>query len=359
MTTTDQHDPTFDHQIGTRGLVTIRLASAEIRLAGVEGDHVVVRTANSRELPGRVVIEPTEAGITIRERDKDGVSFSSGHKVVQLELDVPVDADVSVDTASGWLDAIGLRGDQRYRTASGEVRIRDGAGRIELNSVSGDAEIGLAGETELAVKSVSGDVAVSGGGLSAIRVGTTSGDVRVDSPILGRTGNQIDTLSGDVSVVAEAGMRVDARTVSGDVGSELPHRSEGRMGRRTLVVGDGSIELSFRSVSGDLRVRDAARVRSGSSSPHRPEAPGGPLAPVRPFAPSAPRPPTPPRSLFAAATATDDTGDAIPAHDPASEDRLAILRRLEAGELDVTAAMQQLAALDEPADETSPERSDG
>src|SRR5262249_16295351 len=163
---------------------------------------------------------------------------------------LPAEADVTVDTASGWVEANGLRGEQRYRTASGEIHIEGGAGRIDLNAVSGDAFLQLVGPVELGVRTVSGDVRVEGGSLESIRVQTPGGAIRLDSPITGQAENAIETLSGDVSVLATSGLRVEARTVSGDLSSDLPHRSEGRAGRRVIVIGDGKTELAFRSVSG-------------------------------------------------------------------------------------------------------------
>jgi hypothetical protein len=119
------------------------------------------------------------------------------------------------------------------------------------------------------------------------------------------------------------------------------------MGRRTLIVGDGSVEVAFRSVSGDLQVHDARR---------RGRASAGPLPP----APPAPQSPgaSPEPAGEGARGDTDQgpatAGTAAPSGDSDSE-RLEVLRALEAGELDVATAMDRLAALD-TADE---DRSDG
>jgi DUF4097 and DUF4098 domain-containing protein YvlB len=340
MTTLDETTGVITHRIGRHGSVAIKLAAAEIRLTGTDTDQVVVRSLDGRPLPSRVTVETTEDALTIREREHFGLTFAIGEKTVQLDVELPAEADLTVDTASGDIEARDLRGEQRYRTASGDTRLDGAGGTIELNSVSGDTVIALAASADLAIRSVSGDVSVSGGEITALRIGTTSGDIRVDSPIRAKTGTQIDTLSGDVSLVAEAGMRVDARTVSGDLTSDLPHRSDGRMGRRTLVVGDGSVEVAFRSVSGDLQVHDARR---------RGAAP--PAAPVRPVPPAPPAAPAPPRAPAEPDAATDAAGTPVPSDD----ERLEVLRALEAGELDVATAMDRLAALD-AADE---ERSDG
>jgi hypothetical protein len=345
-----------DHPIGPGGRLAVRLASVELRIVGGDGDRVTVRTPSGRRLPDRVVLETVDGALTIHEKEILGALFGGGDRTVELEIEVPVEAEIAVDTASGSVEATGLRGEQRYRTASGDLHLVDVAGRIDLNAVSGDATLQLAATADLGIRTVSGDVTVTGGSLAGLRVSTTSGDIRVDSLLTGRTGNTIETLSGDVSVRATDGIRVEARTVSGDLSSDLPHRTEGRMGRRTLIVGDGSIDLSFRSVSGDLKIlggspADDASSRT-SSGPGLPARPGLPRRPAGP-----PMPPLPPLPPLPGAFAGEPTASHVdpPADDPVAsreattptdDERLEVLRALEAGDLDVSAAMDRLAELD-------------
>ena len=344
-----------DHPIGPRGRLAVRLASVELRIVAGDGDRVTVRTPTGRGLPDRVVLETVDGALTIREGEMLGLLFGGGDRTVELEIEVPAEAEIAVDTASGSVQASGLRGEQRYRTASGDLHLIDVAGRIDLNAVSGDATVELSGATDLGVRTVSGDVSVNGGSLTGLRVSTTSGDVRLDSPLTGRSGNTIETLSGDVSVQATDGIRVEARTVSGDLSSDLPHRTEGRMGRRTLIVGDGSIDLSFRSVSGDLNIlggqvgHDTDRPSSGPGLPARPAMPAQTAGPPTP--PLPPVPPLPGTSAGESTASHVDPPADVPvaspdATTPTDGERLDILRALEAGDLDVAAAMNRLAELD-------------
>ena len=337
MTTTKDEALVIDHVIGDHGRLAVSLASAEIRLAAIDGERVLVRTPDGRTLPDGIVVEATDRALTIREASN---GLAAGRRLVQLEIRVPARSEVAIATASGWLDGVGLLGEQHYRTVSGETRLRDVAGTIELTTVSGDAVVDLSGPTTLALKSVSGDATIRGGRLDALRVGSTSGDIRIDSPLAGAAENAIETLSGDVELMASGGLRVEARTVSGDISTKLPHRNEGRMGRRTLIVGDGSIELAFRSVSGDLRILD------GSASVPIPPAP--PAAPEPPFSSDLDL------AEFARSdldrpdgAPTDAAGRSATAVDPFETERMTILRALERGELDVATAMDRLGSLDE------------
>ena len=128
------------------------------------------------------------------------------------------------------------------------------------------------------------------------------------------------------------------------------------MGRRTLIVGDGSIALSFRSVSGDLKILGGAPADDSSEASRRSSA--GPGRPARPAMPARPAgPPLPPLPPLPGAFAGEPTASHVdPPADvpvaspdvatPADDERLEILRALEAGDLDVATAMDRLAELD-------------
>jgi hypothetical protein len=342
-----------DRQIGPSGRVSIRLASADLRIGPSGSDRVTVRVPGGDSVPNRLAIETTDGGITIREKETFGLTFAIGRRAIRLDVAVPVAAEIASDIASGDVETHGLRGAQRHRSASGDLRLIDAAGDIEVITVSGDAHLELSAEARLAVRTVSGDVVVSGGSLSQAHVSTTSGDVRLDSPLVGRADHSIETLSGDAWVRSAAGIQVEAKTVSGDLTSDLPHRSDGRMGRRTLIVGDGAIRLAFRSVSGDLHVTGAV---DGSGGRHD--------DPVPASSPDRSRPPAPPSSVASPGSSVshDDSMGDVPAargagsNEPpesSAAERMAILRALEHGDLDVAAAMDRLAALDDRDDSPS------
>jgi hypothetical protein len=330
MTPRDTTATTIDQRIGLHGKVAIRLASADVRVLATDGDRVSVGPSAGPALPDHVIIETSEDGLSIRERDTAMLSFGDHRSTVQLELRVPAAAEVAIDIASGRIDIQGLRGDQRYRSVSGAIGLRDVGGALDLNVVSGDVSIQLGAAATLALRSVSGDVTATGAELDSLRIQTTSGDVRIASPLAGQSGNAIETLSGDVDLAVRSGIRVQARTVSGDLTSDLAHRTEGRMGRRTLIVGDGGIELEFRSVSGDLRIHGGENGGSSIAMPPAP-TPRADMAATPPPDMAATPPPAPP---------------APPAGDPNERDRMAILRSLEQGDLDVASALDLLTALD-------------
>jgi hypothetical protein len=330
MTMTDGA-PVIEHAIGIDGRLDVRLPSAELSLRAVDGEAIRVYTPDGKPLPDHVEVRRDVHGLTIRQPSESrfGLTFGTGPRAIVLVVEIPRAAETAVEIASGRIEATGLGGHQAYRSVSGDIRLEDIGGQVEATLVSGDLDVTVDGTAAFTIKTVSGDVEVRDGALDSLRIATTSGDVRVASRLARGRGHAIETLSGDVDLAVGGDLRISARTLSGDLRSELPHRSEGRMGRRTLVIGDGGTEIDFRSVSGDLRVRDV--LERGVAAADR--APAGPPAVGQPLA-------------AAAVDIDGPAGQDGPPDQPADDDRLAILKALERGEIDVAEATARLAAVD-------------
>ncbi len=101
----------------------------------------------------------------------------------------------------------------------------------------------------------------------------------------------ISSVSGDVELTTPSQVRADTASIAGEVRVTGPHLSEGARGRRTLVFGSGTIGVSIRTTSGDIRlrhapaadtpVRDAGRAGPARGA-HAARSPGGPDAPAPP-----------------------------------------------------------------------------
>jgi hypothetical protein len=342
--TRDTATDVIEHQIGSDGRFSLKVADWDLRVTASSDDVVRVRDADGGALPDGLEVNRGAGSLAIRQPNNFrgiGGLLSSRRDDVTLAVEVPANAVVDIHSASGDVTSDGLRGKQLFRTASGDLRLTGEAGDLTAESVSGDVWLGIDDTILLTAKSVSGDVRIEGGHIERLGLSTTSGDARVRSD-LGNGPHAVATVSGDVTLVADRGLRITAATLTGDLRSDLPHTSSGGPGRRSIVIGDGSAELQFRSVSGDLRVVDSGTAGAAPPSPPAPPAP--PVAPVPPVPPQLPNVATP--GAQDGAEAADDPSD-----DDASDDRLEILRALEAGEIDVAEATDRLAALDGSADD--------
>jgi hypothetical protein len=321
MTTTTGAD-TAQYVIGGEGELRVRLHAGQLRLRAVDGDTVTVRDGEGRDLDERLIIDSTDGQLSIRPRERSLLDlgwasvFAGIGRGIELAIDVPTAARITVESASANVEAVGTRGPQRYRTASGELMLTNVSGAISADSVSGDVAIRVAGEASITGRTVSGELEIRDGRIRSLELVTTSGDVEVEAQFGGDGPFAIQTVSGNASVATDRGLTLTAKTVTGDIEATGSRRTEGR-GQHFITVGDGAVPFSFRSISGDLRIAQRA-PRHGSDTP----------APLIAGAHA---------EATHTATGSETNGG----------ERLAILRELEAGTIDVDAAAQRLAALEE------------
>ncbi|MEA2675782.1 MAG: hypothetical protein QOI92_2974 [Chloroflexota bacterium] len=337
MTQTNEHVTSIDQQVGPRGRFTLRQASGEIRIHGVEGDRIRVRSLDDdRSLDSLFSISIGPDSVELRQLEKFGLgilSISRG-SAPEIAVEVPHGATVSVESASAEVAASDLSGSKRFRTASGDLTFERLAGPLDVESVSGDVEIDGQAPLELTAKSISGDMHVRVPRLRRLEMQTTSGDIWLDAQLDGNGPFSLRSISGDVTLVGRSGFRIEAQSVTGDLNSDLPSKRESSPGRKILTVGRPGPTLTFHSVSGDFHV-----VEPRDAAPETVAPPTPPAAPAVPPAPGAAGAPGGPASspVASASSAASDDLDAA---------RLEILKALERGEISVAEATHQLGSLD-------------
>jgi Putative adhesin len=306
----------LEHVIGGAGELSLRLHAGEVEIHGADGDAVRLRDLDGRDLGDRFVVDAADGRLAVRPRDgflvEFGLVLGGFGRSVRLAVEAPRGARLLIDTASAAIHATGFRGEQRYRTASGAVELDDVAGDIAVEAISGDVAVRVSGEATLTGRSVSGDVRVRGGRLRSVGLSTTSGDIELRSELAGSGPFGVQTVSGNASVGSYGALRVEAKTVTGEVSSDAPHRRESVHGQRIVIVGEGEARVtpfSFKSISGDLHVAALRGSGEPDDGPERADAAGDP--------------------------------------DARAAERLAILRDLEAGTIDVDVAATRLTELEE------------
>lgn len=315
MTDNEQYrDPAeIRHRIGANGAFSLGNVSGDIRIRGADGDEAVVKArgrGHNEWLPLNVRRGEGVLSIEIDSKGPGGLLGWRGRNDVEVEFDIilPRAARVDVNSVSADLDATGMVGDQTYRTVSGDIVLVRTGGRLNLTTVSGDAEVSADEPLEAEVNSTSGDLEVSGPVLRATKLRTVSGDIEVRGSFEPGAMHGIETVSGDVDIESAGGLTVEVRKGI-DLGG----------GPKQRVVGDGAARLRFRSLSGDLHVMGMGGEKAVKDQPQSSPAPFAPPAPPAPPAPARPMPPV--------------------ASGPNS---LEILQALERGEIDVEEAQRRL-----------------
>lgn len=326
---------TLEQRIGPRGRFSLRQASGDIFVRGVEGDTVRVTSLDDKSLSDLFDIEVGEDRVEIRQRDGLDLGLRMfRNSSTDLRVEVPHGARVSVETASADISASDLSGEKHFRTASGEVSAIRLAGVLQVETVSGEIEVEGAAPLDLTAKTVSGDVQVRLPSVRRLDIGTTSGDIRLDAELSGPGPFAMRSISGDATIVGRAGFRVEAESITGDLSSDLPSKRDSMPGRKVLIVGRPGPTLAFRSVSGDLHVaepRDAAPIAVATTETAGAEGASA-AAETAPAATSA-------------EAADNPGGSDVP--DAADDQRLDVLRALERGDLTVAEATDKLRELDE------------
>ncbi len=175
---------------------------------------------------------------------------------VDYTIHVPNQARVTLSTASADIDVAGPIGSLSVSTASGDLNA-SAIANLSANAESGDMTLsqigGLAKVTtasgDVTCNNCSGDFSVftASGRVrldhtrGKVQVTTTSGDI--EARAFGGLAHLTST-SGDISVtlVRAAGMALSARTVTGDINSDVPLRSVAPVNLRTV---SGDIEARF------------------------------------------------------------------------------------------------------------------
>jgi hypothetical protein len=323
---------TIEHELGSHGHFALRMPSGTASIQGVDGDVARVRDLTGRSLTDRFQVTAQPGVLELVPRGRFNVSVQIGNLELgggpsaDLVIELPRTTRVALDTASADVSVTGIAAPGRYRTTSGDLIIQDAGGDLEVEAVSGDLRIEAVAPIELGARTISGDGTIRAPKLHRLELTTTSGDLRVDSELDGKGPYTIKSISGDVTIVARGGLQIEAQTVTGDLTTDLQARSStSSPGRKTLTIGRGGMVVSFKSVSGDLRVvepRDAAPPMAPSK-----EADEGSPVTRRVEIPPLPAPPAPSAEADAA--------------------RLEILRALERGEIDIDTATDRLAAVEE------------
>jgi hypothetical protein len=176
-------------------------------------------------------------------------SIFGGHDSIEFDVTVPRGARVTINAVNSDIRSHFLTGEQSYKTVSGDIEIDPDGGRVRVTTVSGDLEVRASEPIELSASSTSGDIHVAGAVLNALDIRTVSGDIEFEAGLAPGPLHTVESISGDLSVESTTGVTVDVKS----------SMNFGRDRGSTMIAGDGSAQLRFRTLSGDCHVAGARR----------------------------------------------------------------------------------------------------
>ena len=311
----------IEHDIGPEGRFALRVSSPDVEIRAIDGGTARVRVEYelrvASDAHADVAFERLEFAVSRGDgvlemsepkRNSHGLAsivgvlgLSSDRVEVRIVAELPRRANVVFAAVSADVTVIGLRGEQEFKTVSGDLVMSDLGGSVAVNGVSSDVSIRAEEPISLRANTVSGDLSAIAPRFDDARIATVSGDIELEGDLRPQTAHRFETVSGDLSLGVVGGVTLEVRGLSSDVDVSVAHRSEGSRDRRRYVIGDGAASVQFSSMSGDVSVHAARRVAAAPP----PKAPA-----VTPMS---------------------------------ADDQLAVLRALERGEIDVDEASRRLA----------------
>ena len=248
--------------------VDVRLVGGEVSITAGGAEATTVRVEVEVVKGPDVEVEVDGGVLAVQHQPvKSFGGLLSGDMAVRANVSVivPERTDVRVRTVSGDVFVGGIRSSSSLTTVSGRITATGLDGETGLRTVSGDIDVqGVDGIVR--ANAVSGDVTISGGGPDEVTARSVSGELTLDFDEVPDV--DCTTVSGDVAVrlPADAGVDVDAVTVSGRLESGFPDALEAGKRRLRGRIGGGGRRLSVRTTSGDVTVLRRTPVGASSSS---------------------------------------------------------------------------------------------
>jgi DUF4097 and DUF4098 domain-containing protein YvlB len=273
---------TKSYTISGRANVRVDTNDGSVRIATTDTKQVeFVVDYNGYKLDKDLHVESRQDGdhveINARVTGHWGFSWGGNHRNVRIEVRMPKDADLQVDTGDGSVQTQPINGKVKIHTGDGSVRceaangdvdIDTGDGSITLEGAKGDVRL-RTGDGHIDARNVDGKLdATSGDGhikidgrFDALNIKT--GDGSIDAHVLPGSklvsGWNIHTGDGSVDLVlpGELQANIDASTNDGRISLGIPVTVEGTFSTSqlhgkmngggqplTIHTGDGSIRLS-------------------------------------------------------------------------------------------------------------------
>ena len=270
------------YSISGRAQVRVDTNDGSVRIATGDSKQVEFRVIyNGYEINKNLHIDTRQDGdhleINARVTGHWGFSFGTNHRNVRIEVRMPKDADLQVDTGDGSVETQPINGRVKIHTGDGSVKAQAVAGSVDIDTGDGGITVEGAkgdirlhtGDGHIDARNLDGKVdANSGDGhikidgrLDALNVKTGDGsiDARIEPGSKLTGGWSIRTGDGSVDVVLPPDLQanIDASTNDGHISLGIPVTVEGTFSNSqlhgkmngggqslTIHTGDGSIRLS-------------------------------------------------------------------------------------------------------------------
>lgn len=261
------HAEEWTKTFGLAGRPTVRIATddAAVQVVAGEAKQVVIRIeyqgyrldrdlrVNARQNADRVELDVRTSGHWCLFCSSEGRSRN-----VRIEVRMPRDADLNVESADGSITIASIDGSVDARTADGHIELKDSRGNLHLRTADGGIDASRL-DGQLEASSGDGRIRAEGrfDGLN-LRTGDGSIEARAlpGSKMLSSWSLHTGDGSVDLSLPDGFQANIDARTNDGTISLGLPLLMEGGLNRSNIhgKLNGGGQSLSISTGDGSIRI---------------------------------------------------------------------------------------------------------
>ncbi len=212
----------YRFEVGPKSKVSIVNQYGSVAVRPSSGNYVVV---NATIYSDKVEVDQNQSGnrVDVQSHLLSGATVENSR--VDYEVQVPADANVSLESSTGPLHAERLHGDVEAEGANAAVDVRDMSGsHVHVKTIAGPITLTNIRDGHVEIDSVSGDVIMNSVTGPLVRVSSTSGKIQYDGDF-GYAGEyRFNSHSGniDATIPEDASVDVKAQSVRGLVQNDVP-----------------------------------------------------------------------------------------------------------------------------------------
>jgi DUF4097 and DUF4098 domain-containing protein YvlB len=222
--------------------ISIENLAGSVRVVGSSGSTVEISGTLGDDVE-ELRIENSGGEIEISVELPDGNHKRNLDADADLEILVPFDSELYIETVAANIEVIDVRGSMSLESVAGTVEVEGAGGELEIETVASTITVRASSLVEASFGSVAGNIHVEGD-LS------DSGEF------------SFETVSGDITLEVPSGFSAewDIETFSGPIDSDLGPAAERTSkyapGKELhFVSGSGGAEVSIESLSGSIEIR--------------------------------------------------------------------------------------------------------
>jgi hypothetical protein len=203
--------------------------------------------------------EGDQVELSARLRNSMNWGWGGGHRTLRIEVHMPRNADLNVDTGDGSVEAEAINGSLDVHTGDGHIRVQGAKGDIRLRTGDGSIE-GHDLDGKLEATTGDGHVTLDGR-FDGLNIKTGDGSINARANPGSKLENSWNVRTGDgsvdMSLPGDLQANIEASTNDGRISLGIPVTVEGSFSTSqihgkmngggqplTIHTGDGSIHLS-------------------------------------------------------------------------------------------------------------------